>query len=936
MTTRPVGLTAAQAPRTAFSTPTLLVQTLGPPQVRVAGGPCALSGKSLALVVYLALEGPVHRDLLTELLWTEKAGQGARSNLRQELYRLRGKLPSGWLNLEGEWAELRGAEVDALKLRAHLTAGRWEAAAAQVGGEFLLGLTPPAADGFSEWREQQAVQWREESLRALSGWAAELEGRGEYRAALAVHERACALDEFSEAPHQGIIRLRLVLGEREAALQHAHQFSALLRRELGTAPSQATQRLTELAQTPPTAAPLPLAGREDALYTLSHARLSLILGEAGTGKTRLCAAAAPNPGLTLRGLADLSAIPYAPLAEALSAHSPRWPPPGSLARSALMRLLPGQDAGSAPPLPEDRALFVRLLAEALGAALGGGTLVVEDLHWLDSGTLDVVAHHIRHHAGDPAAGPIILTARPEELQTRADLKARLDALDRDQPLTRVPIAELSEPQLRRLVEQMIGHDAPLFSQRLYRATAGHPLFILETLRDLRERGELSQIDGLWQTPYDDSTVDYAEILTPPSVQAAIHERLARLGEGSRRALQAAALSSEALSAAQIAEVSGLSEWNTVEALERAQDARLITAAGGTYSFGHELYRRATAAGVRGARRQTLHRSLAHMLEKTGAQPARVAEHLEAALERRAAWPKWREASVRAAQLFAYQEASGYLRRALACHPPDADAFDLLTEQVELLRHADDQAGRLEALDRLRALADALGDPERQAEAAVRFASYCTEQDDYAGAVQTALMTLAAVQDMLSPARQAALLLEAGAALACQNLHTEALARLGQALALTPCTSSAPPQIRARHANILYWMGHCAGQQGELHAAAQHYRSALLSLPPSRLTRGRVLTLWKLGQLETDLGEWSAALEHLSLAEHESRTLDSPPLRLLGLTALGEWHLAQNHHREALLMADAAQQLSIHTHDSEGQEALTHLLTHLRTRGLTPA
>ena len=123
MTTRPVDLSADPAIPGTVPGPPLTVQTLGVPRVWVAGAACPLSGKSLALLVYLALEGPVHRDLLTELLWTEKAGQGARGNLRQELYRLRGKLPGGWLRLEGDWAEVRGAQVDALQLRDHLAAG---------------------------------------------------------------------------------------------------------------------------------------------------------------------------------------------------------------------------------------------------------------------------------------------------------------------------------------------------------------------------------------------------------------------------------------------------------------------------------------------------------------------------------------------------------------------------------------------------------------------------------------------------------------------------------------------------------------------------------------------------------------------------------------------------------------------------------------------
>ncbi len=893
----------------------LRVQTLGVPHVWSGDAACLLSGKSMALLVYLALEGAVHRDVLTELLWTSKAGQSARGNLRQELYRLRGKLGGEWLRLEGEWITLCGAEVDVLVLREHLRAGRWQAAAELAGGEFLPGLEPPTAEGFGEWREQQAAQAREESLKALSAWAGELERRGEYRAALALHERACSLDDLRERHHQAAMRLLLVLGEREAALERYRKLADVLLREVQARPSEETQALARLAQAPErTDAPLPLSGREDALYALSKARVALVLGDAGVGKTRLITAFAPQPGLTLRGLADLSGIPYAPLAEALSQRAECWPPPGSLARSALLRLLPGEGAPDAPPLPEDRALFVRLLSEALGSVLGGEMLVVEDLHWLDPGTLDVVAHHVRH-----APGRVLLTARPEDLRRRGDLDAVLGGLDHDQLLTRVPIAELSEEQLRGLLRRIVGHDAPLFSQRLYRATAGHPLFILETLRDLRERGELRQVGGQWQTPYDESTVDYAEILTPPSVSAAIHERLSRLGEGARRALQASALSSEALSAGQIAEVSGLSEWNAVEALEQAQASRLITLRGEGYVFGHELYRRATAREVSGVRRQVLHRALARVLERSGVQAAQIAEHLEAAGEHAEAWKRWREAAQSAARLFAHEKASEYFRRALACSPGEADAFDMLAEQVELLRHIDDQPARLAALSRMRDLAEHLGDPERRAEAGARLASYCTEQDDYAAAVSTALGTLESVQALASPERRAALLLEAGAALACQQRTEEALGALRRALALTGPGG-------ARHANVLYWMGHCASEQGEWSAAAGHYRAALLGLTPGRLTRGRVLTLWKLGLTELVLGECGAAREHLLQAKDEAGILASAPLQVLCLTALGQVHLKEGDEVAARELAGQAQRLG--AHDSEGAQALAELLARL--------
>ncbi len=887
----------------------LFLQTLGVPHVWVSGQAQALSGKSMALLMYLALEGPVHREVLTELLWTDKAGQGARGNLRQELYRLRGKLPGLALSVDGDWIGLSGAEVDLRQLRTHLEAGRWQQAAELVGGEFLLGLSPPAAEGFDEWREQQAGQSREDSLRALGEWAAELERRGDYRAALGVHDRACSLDDLSERHQAAVIRLLLALGQREAARARAERLEQLLRRELGVAPGPETRALIELSHAPPSQAALPLTGREEALYALSGSRVTLIVGEAGVGKTRLAQAAVARPGLTVQGLADLSGIPYAALAEALGSLPQAWPLPGTPERRALARLLP-HTGEAEQPIAEDRALFVRLLSQVLSAALSGAVLIVEDLHWLDSGTLDVVAYLIRH-----TSSRVILTARAEELRERRELTGVLDALSRDQLLVRLPIADLSESQLGQLIAAIIGHPAPLFSQRLYRATAGHPLFVLETLRDLRERGELRQVGGLWQTPYDELTLDYAEILTPASVSAAIDERLSRLGEGTRRVLQAAAASSEALSAAQLAEVSGLSEWDAVAALEQAQAARLMTAQHDTYVFGHELYRRATVVGVSGARKQTLHRALAGVLARAGAQPARVAEHLEQAGERTLAWPQWREAARRAAQLFAHAEALSYLRRALACSPADTDAFDLLAEQIDLLRHTDDQSARLAVLEQMQSLAASLGDPERQAEAAARFASYLTEHDDYAGAVRTALDTLSAVAERASPERRAALHLEAGAALACQGEFAAALNALEQALRLSPAATP-------RRANVLYWMGHCAEQSGDLSGAAAHYLTALLGLPPQRLTRGRVLTLWKLGQVQIRLGQFAEARRHLSLAETEASTLDSAPLRLLCAAALGHLALSEGRTDEARRWAERARQLG--SHDSEGQGELARL------------
>ena len=122
------------------------------------------------------------------------------------------------------------------------------------------------------------------------------------------------------------------------------------------------------------------------------------------------------------------------------------------------------------------------------------------------------------------------------------------------------------------------------------------------------------------------------------------------------------------------------------------------------------------------------------------------------------------------------------------------------------------------------------------------------------------------------------------------------------------------------------MGHCAEQSGDLSGAATHYLTALLGLPPERLTRGRILTLWKLGQVQTRLGQYAEARRHLALADTEARTLDSAPLRLLCAAALGHLALSEGRTDEARRWAEQASQLG--SHDSEGQSELARLTERL--------
>ncbi|WP_407569304.1 BTAD domain-containing putative transcriptional regulator [Deinococcus altitudinis] len=983
----------------------LHIQVLGTPALSLNGRPAELSGKSLALVCYLALEGETRRAVLADLLWSGVPEDAGRRNLRRELHRLRATAVGDWLEAHGERLSLRpGYSLDLHEFHRLLQRGQSAGAAELLRGPLLDGLYPPSAEGFTEWREARSAELTEVQLSALSVWAAELGQEGRKAEAQEVCARMLRLDPLREQTHRQLMELLYQSGEQGAALARYRALESLLARELGVEPLPQTtllyRQILEGAPSPGAAAlpeqpdtsplHLPLVGRAQALQTLARSRVVLVTGEAGVGKTRLIREFLGQAYSTvLQGSPEAALLPFAPIA-ALFVNRPGLL--GQLeasARAAVGRLLPGlePEAGGGPgslpatapvrTMPVSQQTLTLALTAALQTVVGQGVLVVEDLHWLDAPTLGVVTRLIlgaqaedggattheasgREASGHVLPNRVLLSARPAELAARPELVAVLGNLDRQSRLTRLPLRELGGAEVERLIARLSGQEAPLFSRRLYQATAGHPLFLLETLRALRESGELHTEGGLWQTRYDQDTVDYAEIPIPQSVRAAVLLRVSRLGDAARRLLHAAAVAGEPFGAS-LHGVCGLSEWEALELLEAAEQAHLICpaetgAAGGTpetgqggYRFGHDLYRHALLLDVTEARRRLIHRQLGRLLEAQGqfapgqfaqgqlsstqsstspqspqaqaGHPARIASHFEQAGEWRSAWLHWQEAARRSAQVYDHAGALAHYARALHCLPQQGPedlrhAYGLHLASSELLRHLGDEPGRLRALCQMRGLAHGLNDLGLRAEVAARLANYHTEHDDYGEAARTAQETLQDLGPHLDANQRSALMVEAGAALACMEDFAAAAA------ALTPALELVRGVNPARHANALYWLGYCAAQQQDWQGALEHYTRSVRELPPERPTRGRVLTLWKLGQVQARLGRASEAALTFRQADADALTLNATPLRALCLSDLGLLLLNSGEHPAAQRLLREAEACC--GQDQEGLEAVATL------------
>src|SRR4051794_33598631 len=258
-------------------------------------------------------------------------------------------------------------------------------------------------------------------------------------------------------------------------------------------------------------------------------------------------------------------------------------------------------------------------------------LVLEDLHWADEASLDVLRLLLR--GLEPVPALVVGSYRDDDLGPGHPFASVLGELIRLPRVGRLPLGRLSEAAVTTLAEP---HGVG--AHELYRATAGNPFFVTEVLASGHDR-------------------------IPDTVRDAVFARVAQLSPRARRLLEAVAIGStpsevwllEAIAADEVA------------ALEECLAAGMLTAEGTDIRFRHELARLAVEASLPPHRPMSLHRAaLAALAEPPRGQPdlARLAHHAEAAQETGAVQRFAPAAAESAAALGAHREAAAQYERAL--------------------------------------------------------------------------------------------------------------------------------------------------------------------------------------------------------------------------------------------------------------------------------
>jgi DNA-binding winged helix-turn-helix (wHTH) protein len=574
-----------------------------------------------------------------------------------------------------------------------------------------------------------------------------------------------------------IAALRKVLGAEpggdrwiETLPRHGYRFAG---------PSNTTSQAGAVFESKSAATPLSrwLVGRHSLLQKVDgiirqmlcgHRQVVFVTGEAGIGKTSFLEMATDQ--LSKNGV-DLLAgqcterfgtnEAFLPLIDALTA---RCRGPGGSAVLEAVRAhaptwllqMPGFLEGA------DRAAFQsevfgatreRMLREFcdLLEALGAGrpwALVIEDMHWSDFATIDVLSRFAR---GNLEAKVLVLcTYRPDDATVHGHPVRRLH---QDLEIH----GKCSELQLDRLsrmdVEQHLAlrfkneNLASALSGPMFGRTHGHPLFIASLLDHLIDQESIIEIDGVWRLG---ARVAISDDVVPRDLSNMITHRIDRLTEDERQLLEVASVAGSECPAALVAAGLVRDAVETEEFLEGlARKDRTLVPSGvsewpdgtysGSYAFHHILYQNVLYQRLVPARRIQIHRRMGDRLEqgyagRTENIAAALALHFEQSRDFPRALRYLSQAAENSARRLGHDEATRYLSRALGildrlgATDQYAARINLLRQRSWAMRSAGDLAGSVRDLHEMIAAAAAAGQLRQEVNGLLAVSRFCLHAD----------------------------------------------------------------------------------------------------------------------------------------------------------------------------------------------------------------
>lgn len=753
-----------------------------PRLVRPDGQALRLNDKDAALLALAVLEGPIARARVAALLWPGKPGatggdadKRAPNNLRQRLFRIAhfagGEVVTGGTTL----ALAQGVTHDLA-----LDGERFLADPQAAPGELLGDHRYDAGAELAAWVEGARQRWRASRADTLLGLINRLAAEGRLSDALRLALRLVTEEPLMEHASRLLMRLHYQRGDRGAALAEFERCRAALYAQHGDAPSDETIELSLAigrgeAPAPARRLALPLAlrhpprtvGRESLLARAEHRwaqqGVVLLLGAAGIGKSRLAAELQGRLGIVTQVLCqpESASSSFGLLGQLLAALAPAVSERLDVEQRAWLDWLadPFHRATPMPGVQPGKVAQVWAGILHCAAAAGVQAISVEDLHYADDASLQLLCSSLPASGARAAERPRwLLSCRDNTLPTA--LQAWLDSrpLEADPSLRLEPLDVAATQDF--LASIGVAADPAAAAAALHAHCGGHPLYMLQVLRQLQLAGELDE--GHWPP----------RLPLPDDAMLSASQRLTRADPQAQQMAYLAALCGPDFSADLMCRLTGRSAVELLAPWRRLEDLHIFGARG----FAHDLVREAVLAVVPQALAPRLRLEIAQALHDVGADPLRRALHWEAGGDAARAAEAFTAAAQVAQSCGLTGEAIGWLQRArlqhrLAGQPSAAFDTDWHCGHLMLVASSIQQAAELAR--RLAAEAQA---PREQAMAAELLARVKVEQQDN-GALADAREAWALAETLGDAGLLARCRLRLAEALALLGEHEAALAEL---------------------------------------------------------------------------------------------------------------------------------------------------------------
>lgn len=696
-------------------------------------------------------------------------------------------------------------------------------------------------------------------------------------------------------------------------------------------------------------------------------RMAFISGEAGIGKSHLLHALAADVPDAVRLIGQCheqsDSAEYFPFRTILSAYLATLPPELHAPElqtclAAITELVPDvvRYVPELPALPElePRQEQLRVLSSvthliAQAARRRPWILMLENLHWADQSTIELLRYLGRQTPGMPLL--LIGTFRDTELDEDHVLRHALRELGRFPGYDNMVLERLDQAGVAELLAVQWGMPAPNdLTELIYRQTEGNPLYVETIARELREEGALTQVNGTLAAPA------VQDVRLPSNVRDAVWRRIRRLSPDTQTLLRTASVLGPVFQFEHLRAMSDLPEWEILEHLDMALERRLLqeVAGGSMLRFSHAEIHAVLYADQGAFRRRGLHRLAAEVIEQQAGEHARLyaaelAHHSIEASEWERALEYTTEAARQAAAVYANERALQWYNRALTTldHLERTGAADMLARRLEIEQKTTmilELIGRWEAAhgvyDRALSLAEATSARQVLARLQAYKGNLLRLQSRYIEArawLQRALASFEALQDDPGIAQACAFLgaveRESGALDLAEQYYLRSLAvqrRLGERAGLSQTLNLMAALCSDRGdvvqatallqealalygeerrqplvARLLSNLGFLATQQGDYMAAQRYLEESLALAQAMGDTQQLGSTLHHLAVLAQAEGSYPVAWQHFMTAFRLVQELGDRFALADLLEDLSRLVIAQGDHVRALHLAGAA-------------------------------